>query len=161
MLFRRAAQVALQASLVLALEPEGSPRRVCDLAGELGVGATYLAKILQSLTRMGLLRGVRGPRGGVRLARSARETTPWEILAAVEPTGEFDQCLLGLRHCNDVRPCPLHEAWTPIRTQILSMLRTKSLWEVAAEAKSKGLLGWEWMHTHDKNHSPSPPREAF
>lgn len=146
MLFRRAAQVALQACLLLALDPDGKPRRVRDLAKELDVGATYLAKILQNLIRVGLLRGVRGPGGGVRLTQSAREIHPWEVLAAIESAGEFEQCILGLKMCNSHHPCSLHEAWTPIRGQILAMLQTRSLWEFAADAERKGLLGWKAEH---------------
>lgn len=143
MLFRRAAQVALQASLLLALDPEGTPRRMRDLANELEVGATYLAKILQNLIRVGLLRGVRGPGGGVQLARSAREIHPWDILTAIESAGEFEQCILGLQMCNDLHPCSFHDAWTPIRGQLLAMLQTKSLWQFAVDAQKKGVLGWK------------------
>ncbi|MFQ5724345.1 MAG: RrF2 family transcriptional regulator [Terriglobia bacterium] len=140
MLFRRGAQVALQASLLLALEAQGGPRRVRDLAADLGVGATYLAKILQNLTRSGLLRGTRGPRGGLQLARSAREIRAWEVLGAVEPAGEFEKCVLGLPLCDDLHPCPFHEGWALIRAQLLAMLQTKTLWELANEARRKGVL---------------------
>ena len=98
-----------------------------EIAAELGVPATYLAKVLQSLTRAGLLRAMRGPGGGVQLARSPREIYLWDVLSAVEPVGEFERCFLGLGRCNDVNPCPLHEVWAPIRNQILTMLQTKSL----------------------------------
>lgn len=140
MLARRSSQLALQASLLLALEPEGKSRRVREIAAGLGVPATYLAKVLQSLTRAGFLRAVRGPGGGVQLARPAREIRLWDILAAVEPVGEFERCFLGLGQCDDTHPCPLHETWGPIRARILEMLQGRSLAEFAAEAASHGLL---------------------
>lgn len=140
MLFRRSVQLALQATLLLALEPEGTSRRVREIAAQLGVPAPYLAKVLQTLTRVGLLRAVRGPGGGMRLARSPRDICLWDVVAAVEPVGEFEQCFLGLSQCNDLSPCPLHEAWVPIRAQLLTMLRGKSLGEFAAEAREKQLL---------------------
>ena len=113
MLYRRPTQLAVQASLLLALEPEGSLYRVGDLADTLGVGAPYLAKVLQSLTRAGVLRAVRGPGGGVRFARSPREIHLWDILSAVEPANEFERCFLGLKPCSDLNSCPLHEDWAP------------------------------------------------
>ena len=140
MIYRRSAQLALQASLLLALEPAGAPRRVSEIADELGVPRTYLAKVLQGLTRIGLLHAVRGPGGGVCLARSPREIHLWDVLSAIEPVGEFEQCFLGLGQCNEAQPCPLHEAWGPIRTNILAMLQTKSLWEFATEAQEKHAL---------------------
>jgi len=135
--------VALQASLLLALEPNAGSRRVRDLAAEIGVGAAYLAKILENLTRTGLLHGVRGPGGGVHLARPASEITPWEVVAAVEPGSELQDCFLGFKACDSSRPCPLHDAWSPIRSQILDMLKNRSLREVAFEARGKGVLGVE------------------
>lgn len=140
MVYRRSAQLALQASLLLALEPPGVSRRVREIAEALDVPATYLAKVLQGLTRSGLLRAVRGPGGGVRLARPAQEICLWDVLAAVEPPGEFDQCFLGLGQCNDQQPCPVHETWGPIRSRILEMLQSKSLWDFASEAQGRGLV---------------------
>ncbi len=140
MLTRRSSQLALQASLLLALEPAGRSRRVREIAAGLGVPATYLAKVLQGLTRAGLLRAVRGPGGGVRLARAARDIRLWDVLAALEPVGEFERCFLGLGECDDAHPCPLHESWGPIRARLLEMLQSRSLGEFAAEAESRGLL---------------------
>lgn len=140
MIHRRSAQLALQASLLLALEPEGAPRRVSEIADELGVPRTYLSKVLQGLTRVGLLHAVRGPGGGVCLARPPREIHLWDVLSALEPAREFEQCFLGLGQCNEVQPCPLHDAWGPIRADILAMLQTKSLWEFASEAREKHVL---------------------
>lgn len=140
MLYRRSSQLALQATLLLALEPKGAWRRVRELAADLGVPATYLAKVLQGLTRVGLLSTVRGPGGGVRLARPAREISLWEVLTAMEPVGEFENCFLGLKRCNELRPCPLHETWAPLRRQFLRTLQTRSLWDFASQADRKGLL---------------------
>ena len=141
MIYHRSAQLALRASLLLALEPKGAVRRVGEIADELGVPRTYLAKVLQGLTRAGLLNAVRGPGGGVCLARPPREIHLWDVLSAIEPVREFERCFLGLGQCNDQQPCPLHEAWGPIRSNILAMLQTKSLWEFASEAQQNHLLG--------------------
>lgn len=143
MLYRRSTQLAVQAMLLLALEPPGGCRRVRELAAELGVPATYLAKIVQNLAHVGLIRAVRGPGGGVQLVRPPREIPVWNVLAAVEPVGEFERCFLKLDRCNDLHPCPLHECWAPIRSQILAMLQSKNLWEVASEAQRRGVLGPE------------------
>lgn len=158
MLQRRAAQLALEASLLLALEPGGTCRRVREVAAQLGVPATYLAKILQSLTRVGLLRTVRGPGGGVQLARAAREICLWDVVSAVEPIEEFNRCLLRLSRCSDLHPCPLHEAWVPIRNQILTLLQTKTLWEIATEAQRRGALGWESTRSDGGPHQPTSPK---
>jgi len=142
MLYRRSGQLALQATLLLALEPHGGPRRIRELARDLGVAATYLTKVLQNLTRVGLVRAYRGPGGGIQLARPAHEIYPWDVLSAVEPVAEFTRCLLGVRQCSEVTPCPLHSVWAPARARIRQILQTKSLSEFAAEAQGGGLPFW-------------------
>jgi len=141
-LYRRTGQLALETTLLLALEPDGSSRRIRELADELGVASTYLTKIVQNLTRVGLLRAMRGPGGGVQLARPAREIYPWEVLEAIEPAGEFTRCLLGTRQCTGETPCPLHAVWAPARDKIREILQTKNLREFAAEAQRAGTPFW-------------------
>lgn len=140
LLYRRPTQLALRASLILALEPEGTARRVRELAAVIGVPATYLAKVLQSLIRAGLLQSVRGPGGGVRLARPARALSLWDILSILEPISEYEYCFLGLGRCNDLTPCPLHEQWGPVRERLIQSLQALSLFDFARAAERKGLL---------------------
>lgn len=132
MLYRRSSQLALQAALLLARDGERGWHRVRELAADLDVPATYLAKVLQGLARVGLLETARGPGGGVRLARPAREISLWDVLSALEPAREFEECFFGLKRCNDLHPCALHEIWVPLRSGFLEALQTRSLWEVAS-----------------------------
>lgn len=141
MFHRRATKLAVDVLLLLALEPRGACCPVRELAARLGVPATYLAKIVQDLTRRGLLLGVRGPGGGLRLARPAGETSLWEILSAVEPAAELENCFLQVGRCDAEHPCPLHEHWQLIRSQIEGMLRSTTLGEIALKAHSSGALG--------------------
>lgn len=136
MFYRRSAQVAIQAAIHLALAPADRVVPVRDLAELTGVRATYLTKVLQILTRAGLLSSVRGPGGGVQLSRPAQEITLWQVLAAVEPVGEFERCLLGLRRCSEEKPCALHEAWAPVRERLVESFQSRTLWEVATHGDS-------------------------
>ncbi len=142
-LFRRPAQLAVQTALLLALQPEGSCRRVRDIAAALRVPTTYLTKVLHDLRRSGLLGAVRGPGGGVQLTRPAREIHLWDVLSALEPQIDFQLCFLGLERCSDRDPCPLDKAWAPLRNEIIGVLQTKNLQELASEAHTSGMLGWE------------------
>jgi len=139
--YRRPTQLALRAALLLALRPNRSACRVRELARTMDVPATYLAKVLQTLIHAGLVQSVRGPGGGVRLARAADDIHLWDILSVMEPVEEFETCILGLEHCNDLTPCPLHQQWCPIRQQLIESLQRIQLEEFAQAAVQKGLLG--------------------
>lgn len=142
MLTRRSTQVALEVALWLALEPAGEWRRIREIAAGLSLPAPYLSKIVQNLTRTGLLRAMRGPLGGVQLSPAARKMRLWDILSAIEPAGELERCLLSMEACSDINPCPLHEGWVPIRNQIMALLQSETLREFADEARRRGMLGW-------------------
>jgi Rrf2 family protein len=140
MLSRRSTQVAMQAAILLALEPRGKRRRVNELAAELDVPATYLTKVLQNLTRAGLVEAARGPHGGVCLARPAREVSLWDVWSAVEPAGEMNRCILGLGRCGEACPCPLHESWAPQRERLVGMLRAYVLCELTSNQSFRELV---------------------
>ncbi len=139
-LYRRPTQLALRAALLLALEPPGTALRMRELAASIGIPATYLAKVLQSLIHAGVLQSVRGPGGGVRLARPPAEVYLWDVLSVLEPVSEYEHCFLGLGRCNDFTPCPLHEEWGPVRDRLIVSLQSLSLAEFAQAAQRKGLL---------------------
>jgi len=141
MFYRRSTELAIQAAALLALEPHGTPRRVRDLAAAMKVPATYLTKILQQLTRVGLLQSVRGPGGGVQLARPPQEIKLWDVMTAAQPLADFERCFLGLGKCNDIEPCPVHNVWGPVRKSVLESFQTITLWEVAQSATRKDFLG--------------------
>ena len=136
-LFRRPTQVALNASMFLALQPEGAACPVHEIAAALDVPAPYLSKVLGDLLRARLLLSVRGPGGGVHLARSPKEIRLGEVVSATGTLDSLEDCILGIRECNEVHPCPLHPVWAQTRAEILDTLHTKSLRDFAIEAQAR------------------------
>lgn len=124
MLFSAATGYALQA---LAVLPEGRFTLAKDLSALLNLPGPFLAKILQNLAQAGLLESIRGPRGGFRLARPAEEITIGEVVAALEGPEAMSGCLMGFPQCGDENPCPLHETWGRLRSQIDGSLTQATL----------------------------------
>jgi len=56
-----------------------------EIAGRYGVSEHHVAKVLQRLARAGILRSVRGARGGFQLAQDAREVTLFDVVEVFEP----------------------------------------------------------------------------
>ena len=129
--------------MFLALQPEGLACPVREIAAALDVPAPYLSKVLGDLLRARLLLSVRGPGGGVHLARSPKEIRLWEVIAATGSLDSLEDCILGIRECNDVHPCPLHAAWASTRTELLDTLHKKSLRDFALEAQARPAGGNE------------------
>ena len=74
----------LRAVLDLAERHGQGPVQSEAIARRQGVSEAYLDQLLTLLRRSGLVRSVRGPRGGHELARPASEITLMQVLSALE-----------------------------------------------------------------------------
>jgi Rrf2 family protein len=74
---------ALEAVLDIAYHGGAEPVRTRDVSERQGIPARYLEQVMQRLVRAGILRGVRGPRGGYLLARERRRIAVGEIVQVV------------------------------------------------------------------------------
>jgi Rrf2 family protein len=93
-----AASLALHASVLLA-RPGAGIVTVRSLAEITGASEAHLAKVIQRLSRAGLVETTRGPRGGVALGRSAREVSFLQVFEAIEGPTDPSGCLLGRSAC--------------------------------------------------------------
>lgn len=100
-------EYALRAVVWLAANPE-KPLTAQQIAEATRVPAGYLAKVLQGLSRAGLLHSQRGLGGGFTLARSPSSLTMWEVVQAVDPIKRIRECPLGFE-AHAAQLCPLHE----------------------------------------------------
>ena len=139
MIYSRACELGIQAMLYLAMQPEGRPALVRDIAHDLSIPTPYLAKIMQTLSRARLVQSQKGPGGGLWLARPARQIRLLDVVAAVDTMTGFDRCVLGLAECSDENWCPAHPYWSTIKQQILDLLQSKTIGELAREAQQRGL----------------------
>jgi Rrf2 family iron-sulfur cluster assembly transcriptional regulator len=75
------ARVAVTTMMELAIRGQVTLR---ELLASQGISVSYIEQIFARLRRQGLVRGIRGPSGGYRLARSASEITVAEIITSAE-----------------------------------------------------------------------------
>ncbi len=134
MIFSRPCENAIRATLYVAAHTTAGSVLVRDIAQALDLPVASLAKIIQQLTRSGVLTSVKGPGGGVSLARPPEEMTLMEVVRVIEGHKLEHQCVLGIPGCSeDVAHCPFHEQWGEIRGRILAMLGNRSLAQVSAQ----------------------------
>jgi Rrf2 family iron-sulfur cluster assembly transcriptional regulator len=76
--------LALEAVTDIAFHGGAEPVQSQDIAERLGLPRRYLEQVMQQLVRAGVLRGVRGPRGGYRLARERRRITVGQVVRVVQ-----------------------------------------------------------------------------
>jgi Rrf2 family protein len=99
------AEYALRAIVYLA--GQGVPRTTAQIAETTRVPAGYLAKVMQGLSRAGLVKSQRGLNGGFTLAHAPQELSILAVINAVDPIQRFAECPLGIPS-HGRRLCPLH-----------------------------------------------------
>lgn len=82
MLLSRRSLSAIVATVDVALHARPEPVTSKALAARHGLGPRHLEPILQALVRVGILKGVRGPRGGYQLARERRRVSLGDVVRA-------------------------------------------------------------------------------
>ena len=121
------AEYALRAAIHLAAREGQGWVRVDEIAAATRVPRNYLSKTLHVMAREGVLESSRGPQGGFRLARPARETTVLSVVSLFDDVGPGRRCVLGRPSCSDARPCPAHWRWKPVTEHIRGFLRDTTL----------------------------------
>lgn len=94
-LLPRKGVLAITAVIDIALNGRGRPVAAKALASRHSLPPRHLEPVLQALVRHGILRGIRGPRGGYELARDQRRITAEDILRAAGTDDEIDGASLA------------------------------------------------------------------
>jgi Rrf2 family protein len=105
-MFSNTAEYALRAVVYLA-EHRATRCTTQTIADSAHIPSRYLAKVLQSLARAGVLSAQRGLNGGFCLDRDPSEITLLEVVEAVEPLRRIKICPIKLE-AHKARLCPLH-----------------------------------------------------
>jgi Rrf2 family transcriptional regulator, nitric oxide-sensitive transcriptional repressor len=132
----RTAEYALRAVVYLAAGVNiGRPSQtVGEIATATRVPADYLAKVLGSLSRSGLITSQRGLGGGYRLARAADKISIYEVIQAVDPLQRIRECPLGLEE--HVRLCPLHKRLDDAMALIEEQFRATTIAELLRDSQT-------------------------
>ena len=140
MIFSNACAYAIRGMSRLAmLRPDGYV-----LLDELCEGSDlprhFVAKVFQDLVRRGLLTSAKGRGGGFALARRPESITLYDIVAAVDGVEQLEQCVVGMAKCDDRQPCPQHETWKALRSNLKDYLKKTTLAQMAQTLERKMAL---------------------
>ena len=132
-----AASLALHTAALLAarLDEVQSTR---SMAEELDVSEAHLSKVLQRLTKVGLVTSVRGAHGGFQLAGDPEEVTLLEVYEAIDGPLRPSACLLGSHRACDGKGCILGDLLGSMNDQVESHFASRRLSDLAEPFKRSG-----------------------
>ena len=101
-----------------------------DLAEVYGMPQEALAKILQRLTRAGLLVSQHGTNGGYVLARDPRTMSAFEVIQAIEGPLFITSCSTTVHECDQSPRCTVREPLRKVSRSIEEVLSQLTVWEL-------------------------------
>ncbi len=101
---------AVTAMMDIALHEKVGPVTLADISQCQGISLSYLEQLFSKLRNNGLVKGVRGPGGGYRLAKPASEISVADIIDSVDERLDFTQCE-GRGNCDHGEKCITHKLW--------------------------------------------------
>jgi Rrf2 family transcriptional regulator, nitric oxide-sensitive transcriptional repressor len=130
------AEYALRAVVTLAANP-GRALTAQAIAAESRIPLDYLAKILNMLSRAGLVRARRGPGGGFQIEIPASQLSILEIVSAVDPLKRIKVCPLGLA-AHGENLCSLHRSLDEAIRMVEDAFRATTVESLIGRAICKG-----------------------
>jgi len=125
------ADYGLMALKYLAEHPDLSALSAKEVADAYGIPAQLLAKVLQLLTKHGLLRSHAGMNGGYALARDAREISAYEVILAIDGPFFITSCVKGAKSCELTPSCTIKEPLARVNETIAGVLKSISIQDLA------------------------------
>src|SRR5688572_10332223 len=131
--------LALEAVIDIAFNARPEPVQAKEITARQGIPQRYLEQVMQKLVRAGVLKGVRGPRGGYRLARERRRITVGEIVRVVYGTERTTKDLLTMEPGSELAEKVIRPLWRDVRENFMRDMDAITLEDLCRRAHAKGV----------------------
>lgn len=127
-MFSKTCEYAIKAIIYVAQKSrDGSRVGIKDISKGIDSPEHFIAKILQDLSKKGLVQSLKGPNGGFYLDEESLNRSLADVVQEVDGNKIFTACGLGLKQCNSHKPCPIHYQYQDIREKTYEMLRNAKI----------------------------------
>ncbi len=127
---------AVRSLLDLTLHSNGSLVLLKDIAKRQSISVKYLESIFATLRRAGVIKGIRGAKGGYMLIKDPAEVTIYDIIFAMQgfiaPVG----CVEDTCSCNRVENCVTRGLWSKLTDSISETLKSFTLADLVCEHRN-------------------------
>ena len=118
----------------IAVSPRGAASTK-EIADAYGIPLPLLAKVLQKLTRTGLLHSLAGTNGGYKLSRDAACITALEVIRAIDGPIVLTACFTSHLGCDQSEKCTVREPLRRVHESILGLLSQMTIRQLTLDAQ--------------------------
>lgn len=138
--------LALEAVLDVAFNARPEPVQSKEITRRQGVPQRYLEQVMQHLVHEGILKGVRGPRGGYRLARERRRISVGDVVRVVSALEAAEDA--PLNGGSDLGEKVVRPLLDEVTEEIMAKLDAISIEDLCRRAEAEG-IGWSAPESMD------------
>lgn len=137
-MFSKACEYGIRASVVVALNSMENKRiSLKEIANAIDSPEAFTAKILQKLVKHRLIYSIQGSQGGFEMVTvNLKKITLEDIVIAIDGDASFTMCVLGLKECSEVNPCPAHKKYKHIKSEFKNMIKTTTVMEMVTDLQN-------------------------
>jgi Rrf2 family protein len=127
-MFSKSCEYAIKAMIYVAQRSnKGEKAGVKDIAKNTDAPEHFVGKIMQDLAKRKVVKSIKGPNGGFYLDKNDMQVSIADIVKATDGLGLYTDCVLGLKVCNEKKPCPVHYEYKEIKKHFIEMLEHNNL----------------------------------
>lgn len=132
----------VRAILELAGNAGKGPLQLRIIASRQDISAKYLEQLMAVLKAAGLVRSIRGAKGGYVLAKPPDKIRLNEVFHCLEGTVTTAECVEDENYCQRAADCAARIVWTQVHRAIEGVLEAITLQDLIDQARAKGAVNY-------------------
>lgn len=112
-----------------------------EIAKNIDSPEEFTGKVLQIITRAGLVSSMKGRGGGFFFDNSKKPLTLLDVINVTEGNEFFYKCGFGLKSCDANTPCPMHDEYATVRESFYNLVNKLTIQSLASKVNhNKAIL---------------------
>ena len=139
-MFSRACEYGIRSLIYITMKSiKGERMNLTEISQSIDSPPAFTAKILQKLVKGNIVTSIKGPNGGFEISKEVIERVRLShVVEIIDGDSVYKSCGIGLDECNALRPCPLHDRFTVVRSELKKMLEETTLKELSQRLDNGG-----------------------
>jgi Rrf2 family protein len=108
-----------------------------EIAGEMDIPKSFLAKILQKLARAKIVKSYRGVKGGFQLAKRPDKINLLNVIEAIEGPIAMNICAVDKKMCSLSNKCSVHPVWVRLKRDMERQLEQINFQRLTMQSHKK------------------------
>jgi Rrf2 family cysteine metabolism transcriptional repressor len=125
----------LRAVLELAIDYGNKPMQIKTIADREDISSKYLEQLMSTLKSAGLVRSIRGPKGGYLLAKAPAEIKLSDVFLALEGPLITTECIEHPEFCVRCTDCVTRQVWAEIHFAMMNVLDSQTMEDLVARTQ--------------------------